>query len=113
LRETLRFAVRFAEVKIGERFLGTQARRVLESGFGGGKIAQRDGGNAEEQQRVVVFGMELQFAFEFQAGLRIGFFAAELENRVAKQSVSARIFGSSSMALRNSATADSGKCPME
>ncbi len=36
--------------------------------------------------------MELQFALEFQAGLRIGFFAAELQDGVAKQAVSMRIF---------------------
>ncbi len=89
----LRFAVCFSEIEIGERFLGTQAYRVQESGFRSRKIAERDVGKAEQQQRVVVFGMKLQFAFEFHAGLRIGLFAAEFENRIAKQGVSARIFG--------------------
>jgi hypothetical protein len=36
--------------------------------------------------------MELQLAFEFKAGLRIGLFPAEFEKRVAEQFVSAKIF---------------------
>src|SRR5260370_36021175 len=92
LRKALRFAVCFSEIEIGERFLGTQAYRVQESGFRSRKIAERDVGKAEQQQRVVVFGMKLQFAFEFHAGLRIGFFAAKLQNRLAKHGMTARLF---------------------
>src|SRR5260370_39084908 len=63
-----------------------------ESGLGSGKIAQRDGGKPQEQQCIVIVRMEFQFAFEFQAGLRVSFITAEFEDGVAKQSVSARIF---------------------
>src|SRR5260370_36836882 len=63
-----------------------------ESGLGSGKIAQRDGGKPQEQQCIVIVRMEFQFAFEFQAGLRISFITTEFEDGVAKQSVSARIF---------------------
>jgi hypothetical protein len=62
-----------------------------EGGLGSWKIAQRDGGKPQEQQRIVIVRMEFQFAFEFQAGLRISFITAEFQDGVAKQSVSARI----------------------
>jgi len=70
----------------------TQALGVQECGFGSGKITQGDIGNAKKQECVVIVGTEFQFAFELQAGLRIGFFATELEDGVAQQAVSVRIF---------------------
>jgi hypothetical protein len=92
LGETLRFAIDFAKIEISEEFLGTEPRGMEKSGFGSAKIAERDGGNAQEEERVVILGMELQLVFEFHAGLRIGILAAEFENGVTEQAVSAGIF---------------------
>src|SRR5260370_10086046 len=86
--EALGFAVGFNEVEIRRRFLGMQPLGVLESGFRSGKITQRDGSDAEEQERVIIVRMELQLALEFLTCLRIGFLAAEFENGVAKKPVS-------------------------
>src|SRR5580704_437118 len=91
LGETLRFAIDFAKIEISEEFIGTEALGMQERGFGSGKIAERNGGDAEEQERVVIFGMELQLALELQAGLRIGFLAPEFEDGVTEQCVSAGI----------------------
>jgi hypothetical protein len=79
LGETLRFAIDFAKIEISEGFRGTEPAGVEESGFGSRKIAERDIGDTEEQERVVIVGMKLQLAFEFEAGLRIGLFPAEFE----------------------------------
>jgi len=63
----------------------------------GGQLRQRENRAArrrrcEKQERVVLVGMKLQLALEFPASLRVGFFATELEDGVAQQGVSVRIF---------------------
>lgn len=92
LWETLCCAIDFAKIEISEGFEGTQLAGVEKSGFGSRKIAQRDSGDTKEQERVVIVGMKLQLAFEFEACLRIGLFPPEFEHGVAEQFVGARIF---------------------
>jgi hypothetical protein len=92
LRETLRCAIDFAKIEIREGFEATEPAGVEEGGFGSRKITQRDIGDTKEQECVVIVGMKLQLALEFEAGLWIGLFPAEFEEGVAKQFVSARIF---------------------
>src|SRR2546428_50400 len=86
-REALGFAIGFTEVEIRRRFLWMQPLGVQESGFGGGKITERDGGDAEKQERVIIVRMKLQLALELLARLRIGFLSAEFEDGVAKKAV--------------------------
>src|SRR2546425_11328081 len=60
---------------------------VQERGSGGGKTPERDGGDAEKQERVIIVRMKLQPALELLARLRIGFLSAEFEDGVAKKAV--------------------------
>src|SRR5271169_1664857 len=56
------------------------------------KIAKRNCRDAQEQQSVVVIRMIFQFSLELLAGLRIGFFSTKLEDFIAEESVSMRVF---------------------
>src|SRR5207249_6374376 len=62
------------------------------SGFRSRKISQRDCGNAQKQKCVEIVRVGLQLALEFLPGLRIGFFAAELKNGVAKKAMGVGVF---------------------
>src|SRR5258708_16983502 len=92
LRETLRCAIDFAKIEIREGFEATEPAGVEEGGFGSRKITQRDIGDTKEQECVVIVGMKLQLALEFEAGLWIGPFPAEFEGGVGQQVGSARVF---------------------
>jgi len=108
LGETLSFRCTFRRDRDRRMIPRTQALGVQECGFGSGKITQGDIGNAKKQECVVNRRTEFQFAFELQAGLRIGFFATELEDGVAQQARErADILDRAEWLLRNSATAGS------
>ena len=64
---------------------------MQKSSLCGREVAQGDGRDPEQRQKVILIGLALQLLLELFARLRVGLFAELLQIGVSKKSVRSRI----------------------